>query len=267
MALPDILLVRLIEAVQDHGLSGELAMLGRQRFVGSRRGRSAELLRETLAERLPGLAESDLRNRDDEYSETFFAKLGFSRVDSIDVSDFEGASIILDLGKPLDETKIQQFDVIYDGGTTEHVFDLPTAWRNMDRMLRPGGVLIGHSPCNNWINHGFFQICPEAVFGFWHASMGYEILDLFLQPLLPRLADRTVRTTNPLETGLRPRILGRLPAGAPLLMIYAIRKPANDRSTSRDVHQSDYRHRWDAGGARSSGGDASGAVAVTGGGC
>lgn len=244
MALPDILLTRLIETVQDHGLSGEMAMLGRQRFIGSRRGPAAKLFRKVLEERLPGVTEDDLRNPEDEFSETFFRRLGFSRVESIDISDFEGASIILDLGKPLDRDDVPTFDVIYDGGTTEHVFDLPTAWRNIDRMLKPGGVLIGHSPCNNWINHGFFQICPESVFGFWQAAMGYEVLDLFLQPMRPAHAERMVRMTNPLETGARPRIRGHLPPGIPLIMAYAVRKPDEGRPAGSRAYQSDYVRRW-----------------------
>lgn len=244
MALPDTLALRLIETVKDFDLSGDIVMLGRQRWVGSRRGRSAEEFAKVLEERLPGTSEADLRNKDDEYSEQFFRSLGFSKVDSLDVSDFEGASVILDLSKPVDPKKAPKFDVVYDGGTTEHVFDLPTAWRNIDAMLKPGGVLIGHSPCNNWINHGFYQITPEAVYGFWQAAMGYEVLDVKLQPLRPQLVNRIATTTNPNETGVRPRIQGNLPSDAPVILAYAVRKPKKRKAGAKDVYQTDYKERW-----------------------
>ncbi len=155
MAIPDILAARIIEYVIQNDLSGDVAMLGRQRWIGKRRKRSAAMFEQTLETYLPGVLEEDLRNPDDEYSETFWSKLGFDQVDSIDVSDFEDASIVMDLGGAMRPELEARFDVIYDGGTCEHIFDLPTAYRNIHKMLKPGGVLIGHSPCNNWVNHGF----------------------------------------------------------------------------------------------------------------
>ena len=180
MAIPDTLAARLIETVKGNNLDGDFLMLGRQRWVGRRRGRSEMLFDDALAKYLPGTTDADIKNRDDIYCEAFFDLLGFSTVNSMDVSAFEGASIIQDLAGDLDPSLIERFDVIYDGGTCEHIFDLPTAYRNIHRMLRPNGVLIGHSPCNNWVNHGFYQICPEMIFGFWQKSMGYAVLECTL---------------------------------------------------------------------------------------
>lgn len=243
MAIPDVLASLLVRAVKEHVLEGAVLMLGRQRFVGSRRGQAAEAFGATLKDYLPELAEDDLRNADDGFSETFFSRLGFASVDSLDYSDFEGASIVHDLSQPVGDDLAERFDVIYDGGTCEHVFDLPTAFRNIDRMLRPGGVLIGHSPCNNWINHGFYQISPEMVFGFWERAMGYEALDVLLQPTLPNFCNKTARVTNPNETGVRPRVVGDLPLNSPLILHYVVRKPLQ-RDAAVGVYQTDYQNRW-----------------------
>ncbi|MCX7560663.1 class I SAM-dependent methyltransferase [Sulfitobacter sp. F26204] len=243
MALPDTLAARLIETVKDNDLSGNFVMLGRQRWVGKRRKRSAMLLDEVLAKYLPGTAEKDLQNTDDEYSETFFQKLGFTSVDSLDFSNFENATIIQDLSADLPQTLNQRFDVIYDGGTCEHIFDLPTAYRNIDKMLKPGGVLIGHSPCNNWVNHSFYQINPEMVYGFWEKAMGYEVLHCDLQPLMPMHAYKVVATTNPNITGKRPRLSGKLSDGG-IILNYAVRKPLKKLSSGEDVYQTDYQNRW-----------------------
>ncbi len=218
-------------------------MLGRQRWIGRRRKRSAVLYDEVLAKYFANMPDEDFANPDDEYSERFFEKLGFSSVDSMDFSEFEGASIVQDLSAPVPETLEQKFDVIYDGGTCEHIFDLPTAYRNIHKMLKPGGVLIGHSPCNNWVNHSFYQLNPEIVYGFWEKSLGYSILHCSLQPLLPMYANKVVMTTNPNETGKRPRLSGQLPNGG-IILNYAVRKPLEERHSSDKVYQSDYINQW-----------------------
>ena len=243
MAIPDTLATRLIEATKEHKLGGKFLMLGRQRFVGTRKGKAAELFAEVLKSHMPGITESDLRNPNNEYSETFFQKLGYDSVDSLDFSEFEGASIIQDLSKALDEKLKNKFDTIYDGGTIEHIFDLPKAYRNVHLMLKPKGVFIGHSPCNNWINHSFYQISPEMVYGFWEKAMGYEVLHLSLQPLLPNFSDRVVMTTNPNETGKRPRLQGNLPNNSPIMLNYVVRKPV-DLQEERGIYQTDYVEKW-----------------------
>lgn len=246
MAIPDVLASLLLQTVNAHQLGGAFLMLGRQTFIGSRRGKSAEAFAAAIQKYLPGMTEDDLRNPDDKYSETFISRLGFSSVDSLDFSDFESASVIHDLSTPVGDDLSERFDVIYDGGTCEHVFELPTAFRNIDKMLRPGGVLIGHSPCNNWINHGFYQISPEMVYGFWQKAMGYSVLDLVLQPTLPAFAARIARTTNPIETGVRPRVRGNLPQNSPIIIHYVVRKPLTGGVSGR-AYQTDYVQKWDRG--------------------
>lgn len=243
MAIPDTLAARLIEVTKDHELGGAFVMLGRQRFVGSRRGKAAKYFEKTLQTYLPGVSEEDLVHPEHQYAERFFEKIGYVSVDSMDFSEFEGASVIQDLTVPLREDLKGRFDVVYDGGTCEHVFELPTAYRNIHAMLKPGGVLIGHSPCNNWINHSFYQINPEMVYGFWEKAMGYKVLDLVLQPLLPKFPHQIVRTTNPNLTGVRPRLKGKLPENSPIIMCYAVRKPRQAKPDQR-VYQTDYMERW-----------------------
>jgi SAM-dependent methyltransferase len=244
MAIPDTLAARLIQTVAENNLSGSFAMLGRQRWVGKRRGRSAALLDHALETHLPGVAVEDLANPDNHFAETFFHALGFSSVDSIDFSDFEQASIIQDLSGTLPDALVEKFDVIYDGGTCEYIFDLPTAYRNLNKMLKPGGVLIGHSPCNNWVNHSFYQISPEMVYGFWEKTLGYEVLRCNLQPFLPVYAYKVITTTNPNVTGKRPRLSDTLPDGG-IILDYAVRKPKSGAKSADKVYQTDYMNRWE----------------------
>ena len=245
MAISDTLAARIMDVVCEYNLGGNIVMLGRQRWIGKRRKRSAALFDTTLERHFPGLTENDLKNAGDHFCETFFRKIGFDKIDSMDVSDFEDASIVQDLAAELPHELTGRFDVVYDGGTCEHVFDLPTAYRNIHKMLKPGGVLIGHSPCNNWINHGFYQITPEMVYGFWEKTLGYEVLQCALQPMLPMFANRVVTTSNPNRTGVRPRLQGKLPEG-PVILTYAVRKPLEGAGDGSDkVYQTDYQKRWD----------------------
>jgi len=244
MALPDTLIARLIETTKTHELGGSFMMLGRQRWIGTRKGVAAKLLAETIEKHMPGLTEDQLKNPDNQYSENFFKQLGYDSVDSMDMSTFEGATIIQDLSGKLDSSLKERFDVIYDGGTCEHIFELPKAFRNIHKMLKPGGTLIGHSPCNNWINHAFYQISPEMVYGFWEKAMGYEVLHVYLQPLLPNFAGHVATTTNPNETGKRPRIRGELPKNSPLILNYAVRKPLKSGAGKSKVYQTDYVEKW-----------------------
>lgn len=243
MAIADTLASRLIETIKENDLNGSFLMLGRQRWVGKRRKRSAALFEEVLAQYLPNLEETDLANENDEYAERFFQQLGFSSVDSMDFSNFENASIIQDLSGKIPKELERKFDVIYDGGTCEHIFDLPTAYRNINKMLKPGGVLIGHSPCNNWVNHSFYQINPEIVYGFWEGTLGYEVLHCSLQPLSPMHARKVVTTTNPNITGNRPRLSASLADGG-IVLNYAVRKPLNSTKSDMKVYQTDYEKRW-----------------------
>ena len=104
----------------------------------------------------------------------FTAVLGFDRLDSLDVSDYEGATIIHDLGEPLPDPHAGQYDLVVDGGTLEHVFNLPQAILNVMALARPGGLVYWHGPSNNLCGHGFYQFSPELMYRVFSAPNGFE---------------------------------------------------------------------------------------------
>ena len=77
----------------------------------------------------------------------------------------------------------------------------------------------------------------------WQNARGYEVLDVLLQPLRPALANQTARVSDPTQTGRRPRVQGELPAGAPLIIHYVVRKPLTPKRAKR-AYQTDYEQRW-----------------------
>src|SRR6266576_3889400 len=70
------------------------------------------------------------------YGEPLFHALGAKKVDALDASDFEGASFVQDLNLPLRDEMRERFEVVYDGGTLEHVFNLPVALQSCMEMVR-----------------------------------------------------------------------------------------------------------------------------------
>src|SRR5688572_1418658 len=83
------------------------------------------------------------------YAETFFRTLGAETVDSMDASNFEGATIVHDLNLPVPDSLKGKFDVVCDGGTIEHVMNFPVVIRNCMEMVKVGGHLILGTPANN----------------------------------------------------------------------------------------------------------------------
>lgn len=108
-----------------------------------------------------------------------FHLMGFSKVLSLDISSYEGADIIFDLSKDLPEDLVGQFDYIYDGGTLEHIFNVPKALNNIGAMCKIGGIIIHDVPCNNWIDHGFYSFSPTAFIDYYQVNK-YKINNIFL---------------------------------------------------------------------------------------
>lgn len=106
-----------------------------------------------------------------------FVRMGYQSLESADVSEYEGCTHILDLNtQSLPEILAERYDVVYNGGTLEHVFDVRAALKNIFQMLRPGGVVIHFLPVNGWVDHGFYQFSP-TFFVDYYIENGFELLD------------------------------------------------------------------------------------------
>lgn len=108
-----------------------------------------------------------------------FEGLGFNHVDSMDVSNFEGASIVHDLNNPVPNYLINKYDLVYDGGTLEHIFDFPQSLRNIYDLLKSGGIVIHCSPVNNHVDHGFYQFSPGLFFDYYQNNC-FDVVHAFL---------------------------------------------------------------------------------------
>lgn len=115
------------------------------------------------------------------FCESFLSLLGARDPQSIDYSDYEKATIIHDMNKPLPGELKGRFSVVIDAGTLEHVFNYPVALKNSMELLKSGGFLISITPTNNFMGHGFYQISPELFFSAFTVSNGFELVKILVR--------------------------------------------------------------------------------------
>jgi hypothetical protein len=114
-----------------------------------------------------------------EYSENFFRQLlnGIC-VDSIDNSNYENANIIHNMNLPYISSKKYQY--IYDGGTIEHIFNIPQVIENVINMLDIDGLFVSVTCNNNLSGHGMYQFSPEFFLSSLNKKYGMKIEAIYI---------------------------------------------------------------------------------------
>jgi hypothetical protein len=184
-----------------------------------------------------------------EYSERLFKSLfKCTVVDSLDFSDYEGATITHDLQIPVPDSLCGQYDLVFDGGTLEHVFNLPVALANVIRLARINGLIYINSPSNNLSGHGFYQFSPELMYRVISPDNG---MDLILNRIgVARFPDilrssghRVYDVVDPDSVQCRVGLL----SSRPVYLMVMGRKTSNLIPFMKPVLQSDYKRRWNMG--------------------
>ncbi|MEQ9259985.1 MAG: hypothetical protein RIG84_12925 [Roseovarius sp.] len=217
--------------------AGRTLMLGRQKF--RYKPRKAWRFEKILAAHRPELTLEPLL-QEDGYAEAAMRGLGLGEIETMDFSDYEGAGIIHDLNDPVPEALHGQFDFIFDGGTLEHVFNVPQALENVFNMLTVGGRFVSANGFNDWTFHGIYQFSPELVWTFWKRNTGCKVLDCRGLQKRRNGGKLQVPFEDPAEIGHRLR--GDIPPGRMYLYYEVERTP--DAALRNKVLQSDYETRW-----------------------
>jgi len=176
------------------------------------------------------------------YAEIFFQALGAEKVQSLDASSFEGASVVHDLNVPIPDELKSRFDVVCDGGTIEHVINFPVVIRNCMEMVKVGGHLILGTPGNNFLGHGFYQFSPELWFRLLSPLHGFEVRRMVAVEYAPRV--RWFEVADPAVIKDRVALTNRYPV---LLMVLA-RRTSVAPIFQTFPQQSDYVPRWSGAG-------------------
>lgn len=107
--------------------------------------------------------------------DSFFAALG-CEVTAIDFAAHEGSEYVWNLSDPVPPELHERFDIVLDGGTCEHVFDVATALRNCARMTALHGCVVHANPLAMG-NHAFYGINPTLIHDFYAAN-AFRILSI-----------------------------------------------------------------------------------------
>ncbi len=178
------------------------------------------------------------------YGETFLKALGAQTVDSIDASGYEGATLVHDLNQPVPSQLHGKYTLVYDGGTTEHVFHYPQTLLSAMQLLAVGGHFVSITAGNNLSGHGFYQISPELFFRVFNPANGFETVAVLLADGRP--GGRFYRVADPAV--LKERI--EFTTSKPFLVAVIARKVAETGALQAAPQQSDYAQAWRGAGAK-----------------
>lgn len=188
-----------------------------------------------------------------DFSEDWLKKcLGAEVVDSIDASDFEGATFVHDMNLELEQANLPSkiagaYDAVIDAGALEHIFNVPVALKNCMRLVKPGGLLCLATVANNYCGHGFYQFSPEFFFRVLRPENGFDHSEvLLLIHSFPGAelsgSQKIYEVKDPFEVGARVGIVTQSP-----VMIIASAVKSSDIDVFKIFpQQSDYRKRWDS---------------------
>ena len=214
-------------------------MIGRQNFFVGRREWQRVLARANQP--LPA-AWSALDCFHGAHAEPFFKALGAATVNSLDATNYEGADRLHDLNLPVPAAWRESCDVVFDGGSLEHVFQFPTALLNCLHLVKSGGHFIAYTPANNYFGHGFYQFSPELWWRALNEQTGFKIERMVAVEFGGRV--RMFEVNDPAAVGGRVSLLNR----AYVLLFVCARKIGPTPESFGPVMQSDYSATWKQGG-------------------
>jgi hypothetical protein len=190
-----------------------------------------------------GYAEADsILQQDRGYAEPLLRALGAEVADSMDASEFEGASVVHDMNQPVPEAMKGRYTLVYDGGCLEHVFNYPRALQNCMELLEVGGTLLLLTPCNNYMGHGFYQFSPELFFRALGEENGFAVEAMYMRTLFKRDAPWFL-VSDPARLGKRVEAT----TWESMILFVRARRVREVPIFARAPQQSDYSRAWNQG--------------------
>ena len=171
------------------------------------------------------------------YADSLLLAFGATGVESIDASNYQGATIVHDLNAPPPQSLRAQFDLVFDGGTLEHIFDAARALRTCMELVRPGGRFVSASIPNNWCGHGFYQFSPEFFYRALSPANGFTVIEMYLVDVDGR---RPFNVLDPAAVGARAELCNN----EPLYLLVHARRDRECQVFAAMPQQSDYVRDW-----------------------
>ena len=143
-------------------------------------------------------------------SRLFWTSIGLDYA-TIDLDGYRD-SIALDLNSDeVPDNLRQQFDLVVNTGTTEHVANQAQAFRIIHDLTRVGGIMFHEVPAGSW-NHGLINYTPK-FFMLLHKQNDYEQVylqertegDMFIRVALRKRLNREFETPLDVPPEAMPR--------------------------------------------------------------
>ncbi len=211
-------------------------MIGRQGLNLSRAQLRANLAR--LGFPAGAGAVDTIFDADGGYAAELLRFLGAHDVQSLDNSDYEGATHLADLNREVAESFKGRYSVVLDGGSLEHIFNFPVALRNCLEMVAVGGHFLAITPANNFMGHGFYQFSPELFLSVFTAANGFHLERLIAFEDRPR----AVWYRIPRPASANKRIMSR--HSRPVYLLVVARRTEAVPPLREMPQQSDYIPMW-----------------------
>lgn len=176
----------------------------------------------------------ELITREKRYAEGFLRRLGAKKIDAIDASSYESASLIHDMNNPIPKKWKSKYSLVIDSGSLEHIFNFPQAIKNCMDMVQTGGHMIGITPANNFLGHGFYQFSPELFYRIFSLENGFKIKKMWL--FFPELDSSVYEVKDPNDVGDRVSLRNNKET----FLFYIAEKIAEKQVFSIFPQQSDY---------------------------
>jgi hypothetical protein len=183
-----------------------------------------------------------------QYADEFLrGYLGASSITVIDASPYEGADTIHDMNTPVPEAWHGRYDAVIDGGSLEHIFNVPVALANLANLLKVGGSIFITTPANNLMGHGFYQFSPELMFRVFSEANGFALQRiLILEARYPSVElsknHKVYEVVDPEEVRTRVGLVSK----RPVMMMVEATKVHDARMFASAPLQSDYVTLWDS---------------------
>lgn len=173
------------------------------------------------------------------FCDSILSALGATSVSSLDFSTYEGANVIHDLNRPIPVELHERYDVLFDSGSLEHVFNVPTALQNYVHLIRQNGLLVLDLPVDGCSGHGFFQFSPELFYRYFGSETGCRVEAMFCVENLP--GSTWYKIPDPTAINRRVEIV----SSQPVHLLVAIRRvEIVDCVSSHFPSQADYEIAW-----------------------
>jgi hypothetical protein len=157
-----------------------------------------------------------------EYFDQVFAERAL--IESLDNDQTIHPTFCHDLNQPLGESFANRYNLIIDGGTLEHVFNVPVALESIRRSLKLNGVFASIQLLN--LNgHGFWSLTPELLWK-WSAANGFEHQECEIK--------RIGKYATPCKVKVNSERL-ELTSTVPLMMFFKARKVADVTGTPQQA--------------------------------